>query len=42
MQDIVVHTETRACMPYFVCARLGNDLLSVELHIVMHQISGYI
>jgi len=31
MQGTIVHTEPRACMPHFVCARLGNDLLSVEL-----------
>jgi len=30
MHGTVVHTEPRACMPYFICARLGKDLLEAQ------------
>jgi len=36
----VIHTEPRACMPYFVYGRLGKDLFSVDLkpiHTSAHQ-----
>ena len=40
MRGTVIHTEPRACMPYFVCGRLGKRLLSVGLK--PKPISSYI
>jgi len=32
MRGTIIHTGPRACMPYFVCGRVGKDLLLVGLN----------